>query len=175
MLRQTVDSGTQAAPAFRLRVLEDADEAFSRTVYASTRAAEMDQLNWSGEQKDAFLRMQFVAQRQHYLLHYPRALWQVIEVQGQAAGRLIVDDADARLVLLMDIALLPQFQGQGIGTAILSGLLRAAERARKRVALHVEPNNPALRLYQRLGFVVCAQSGFYLEMKRDYLETPHCF
>jgi ribosomal protein S18 acetylase RimI-like enzyme len=154
--------------AFTLRILSEADEEFSFTVYASTRIAEMELVNWPDEQKNAFLRMQFNAQHQHYRLHYPQALWQVIEVAGQAAGRLVSDDADARLFLLMDIALLPEYRGRGIGTAILRSLLQAAGRACKTVSLHVEPNNPALRLYQRLGFEIYAQSGFYLEMKRAY-------
>jgi ribosomal protein S18 acetylase RimI-like enzyme len=159
---------SSASPAFTLRPLGEADEEFSFAVYASTRAAEMERINWSTAQKDAFLRMQFDAQRQHYHRHYPLAGWQVIEVAGQAAGRLILDDSSAQVSLLMDIALLPGYRGQGIGTAILRGLLAEAERARKTISLHVEPNNPALRLYQRLGFEICAQSGFYLEMKRTY-------
>ena len=154
-------------PAFRLRALQAGDEEFSFAVYASTRSAEMELVAWPEEQKNAFLRMQFKAQGQHYRLQYPRALWQVIEVEGQAAGRLVSDDSDAGLFLLMDIALLPEYRGLGVGTAILGGLLREAGRARKTVALHVEPNNPALRLYQRLGFEIVGQSGFYLEMRKD--------
>jgi ribosomal protein S18 acetylase RimI-like enzyme len=154
-------------PAFSLRPLGEADEEFSFAVYASTRAAEMELVNWSTEQKNTFLRMQFNAQRQHYRLHYPQARWQVIEVAGKAAGRLVSDDAGTQL-LLMYIALLPESRGQGIGTALLGSLLAAAEQAHKSVTLHVEPNNPALHLYRRLGFEICAQSGFYLEMRRSH-------
>jgi ribosomal protein S18 acetylase RimI-like enzyme len=155
-------------PAFTLRHLCEADEAFSYKVYASTRTSEMDLINWTEEQKSAFLRMQFNAQRQHYHLHYPQAFWQVIEVAGQPAGRLVRDDSNAQACLLMDIALLPEYRGRGIGTEILLSLLAAAERAHKALSLHVEPNNPALRLYQRLGFEICAQRGFYFEMQRTY-------
>jgi ribosomal protein S18 acetylase RimI-like enzyme len=161
-------TAASTAPAFTLRPLDAADEESSFAVYASTRAAEMDLVSWSVEQKNAFLRMQFNAQRQHYHLHYPQACWQLIEVAGQAAGRLVSDDSDPQMSLLMDIALLPEYRGQGLGTAILHDWLAAAERAHKTISLHVEPNNPALRLYQRLGFEICAQSGFYLEMKRTY-------
>ncbi len=90
-------------------------------------------------------------------------------VQGaRAVGRLVSDDARDDLILLMDIALLPEYRGRGIGTAILHELLQAADRAGKTVMLHVEPNNPALRLYQRLGFEISAKSGYYLEMKRSH-------
>ena len=158
--------------AFTLRPLLAQDEDFSFQVYASTRAAEMNLVDWGPEQKAAFLRMQFNAQRQHYHLHYPQALWQVIEQQGQGIGRLITDDSHEELFLLMDIALLPEYCGRGIGSAIMLDLLRAAGLAHKTVSLHVEPNNPALNLYQRLGFVVCNQSGFYLEMRCPPLTVP---
>ena len=178
-------AASREAPAYSLRPLEKADEAFSFAVYASTRAAEMELVDWPQEQKNAFLQMQFNAQHQHYHLHYPLARWQVMEVEGRppqgrrdttltgvqgarAAGRLVSDDAREDLCLIMDIALLPEYRGRGIGTAILHELLQAADRAGKTVMLHVEPNNPALRLYQRLGFEISAKSGFYLEMKRTY-------
>ena len=195
-------AGSRETPAYRLRPLEKADEAFSFAVYASTRAAEMELVDWTQEQKNAFLQMQFNAQRQHYHLHYPQARWQVIEAAGQppqggrdttltplrafevqgvqgarppqggrearAAGRLVGDDARDDLFLIMDIALLPEYRGRGIGTAILHELLGAADRAGKTVMLHVEPNNPALRLYRRLGFEISAKSGYYLEMKRSH-------
>ncbi len=161
-------SGRRETPVYSLRPLVKADEAFSFAVYASTRAAEMELVDWPREQINAFLQMQFNAQHQHYHLQYPQARWQVIEVGAQAAGRLVSDDARDDLFLLMDIALLPEYRGRGIGTAILRDLLQAADRAGKTVMLHVEPNNPALRLYQRLGFEISAQSGFYLEMKRTH-------
>ena len=158
----------QDSPVYSLRPLGTADEAFSFAVYASTRAAEMALVDWPQAQINAFLYMQFNAQHQHYHLHYPQARWQVIEVEGRAAGRLVSDDAGEGIFLLMDIALLPEYRGRGIGTTILRDLLQAADRVCKTVRLHVEPNNPALRLYQRLGFEISAKSGFYLEMKRAH-------
>jgi ribosomal protein S18 acetylase RimI-like enzyme len=52
------------------------------------------------------------------------------------------------------IALLPQYTGQGIGSALLQTLLVAADPLFPQVALSVRAENPALRLYQRMGFVV---------------------
>ncbi len=152
-------------PAFSLRPLLAADEEFSYEVYASTRAAEMELVPWTAEQKAAFLRMQFEAQHRHYHLHNPQALWQVIEAGGKRVGRLVTDDSQAEQFLLMDIALLPEYRGRGIGSAIMTDLLAAAAKAHKTIVLHVEPNNPALGLYTRLGFVVTGQAGFYMEMR----------
>ncbi len=155
-----------------LRPLDTLDEDFSFQVYASTRADEMNLLDWSDGQKTAFLQMQFNAQRQHYKLHYPQAAWQVIEQYGHALGRLVTDNSSAQVFLLMDIAVFPHYRGRGIGTAILQDLLLTASRMHKTVSLHVEPNNRAFNLYQRLGFVACGQSGFYIEMKKPpYLDA----
>jgi ribosomal protein S18 acetylase RimI-like enzyme len=154
-------------PAYQLRPLTGPDEDFSFRVYAGTRAEEMRLVNWPAEQIEAFLQMQFYAQRQHYRQHYPQAVWQVIEQDGRGIGRLISDDSDPQLFLLMDIALLPEARGRGTGTAVLQDLVQAAEQTHKTISLHVEPQNPAIHLYQRLGFVVCGQSGYYLEMQRQ--------
>ncbi len=152
------------ASSLRLRPLEPDDEAFSYRVYTSTRAEEMAQVPWSAAQQEAFLRMQYDAQRQHYLREYPGATWQVIECDGEPAGRLIVDRSEAEL-LLMDIALLPGWRGRGIGTTLVTALQAEAGAAGKPMHLHVEFFNPAWRLYERLGFGVLECSGIYCELE----------
>ena len=66
----------------------------------------------------------------------------------------------------MDVALLPDQRGAGIGTSMLKGLMAEAQRAEKPVRIHVEGFNPALRLYERLGFSEAADKGVYLLMER---------
>jgi ribosomal protein S18 acetylase RimI-like enzyme len=66
---------------------------------------------------------------------------------------------------IVDIALLPEQRGKGIGTALLRDLLAEADGTGKRVTIHVERLNPALRLYERLGFRV-AEEGVYLFLER---------
>ena len=56
-----------------LRPVAVADDAFLYSVYASTRAEEMTRVPWTPEQKEAFLRMQFTAQKQHYAAEFPHA------------------------------------------------------------------------------------------------------
>ena len=62
----------------------------------------------------------------------------------------------------MDIALLPPYRNAGIGTAILRDILAEAAVAQKPVRIHVEKFNPALRLYERLGFAPIEDKGVYL-------------
>ncbi len=120
-------------------------------------------VDWSESQKEAFLHMQFDAQRRSYLLQFPEAQFQVIMLEGVPAGRLITDRSgeDIRII---DIALLPEQRNKGTGTILLRELQAEAVRAGKMLRLHVEFFNPAQHLYERLGFIGVGQSGLYYEM-----------
>lgn len=139
------------------------DEAFLRALYTSTREAELMQTDWPEEQKSAFCRQQFEAQRAHYELHYPGASFQVVEQAGELIGRLYVDRW-SREIRIMDIVLLPQYCGKGLGTQLLRVLMDEAATVGKSLTIHVERFNPALRLYQRLGFELLEDKGVYLLM-----------
>jgi ribosomal protein S18 acetylase RimI-like enzyme len=68
----------------------------------------------------------------------------------------------------LGIALRPEYRGQGIGTALLKRLLEEAKNLYPAISLSVSPNNPALRLYERLGFeIVDIRKDNYPVMKRD--------
>lgn len=139
------------------------DEAFFYQVYASTRAAEMAMTGWADAEQTAFLQMQFAAQRHHYLRHYPAATYHVIVCDGEDIGRLVVEQT-VDDILLMDIALLLAYRNAGIGTYLIRCLQAEAAVSNKLLRLHVDIHNPALRLYQRLGFQKIAESSFYWEM-----------
>ena len=143
-----------------LRNIDLADDEFLFTLYASTRADEMALVNWSEMQKESFLRMQFHAQRQQYQFTYPNAIHQIIEFNGVPAGRLIVDYS-ANETLLVDIALLPDFRNLGLGASIL----RSLQAEGKKISLHVIRSNPAVNLYQRLGFIFVGEEAFYSKME----------
>lgn len=149
------------ASATTLREAGPADREFLLRAYASTREAELAQVDWSEEQKQLFLRMQFDAQDAHYRAHYPGARFDVIEWAGEPAGRFYVQRA-AREIRVMELALLPAYRGRGIGSALLCGVQQEAARGGQAVTIHVEQTNPALRLYQRLGFAAIAEHGIYL-------------
>jgi ribosomal protein S18 acetylase RimI-like enzyme len=157
----TGPGGSAAPPGLTLRPVEEADEPFLYRVYASTREAELALTGWDEGQREAFLRQQFDAQQAHYGQHYRDAAFQVVLRDGVPAGRLYVARwADE--IRIVDIALLPQFRNAGIGTALLRGLLEEGATTGKRVSIHVERFNPALRLYARLGFRLVEDKGVYL-------------
>jgi ribosomal protein S18 acetylase RimI-like enzyme len=151
----------------RLRPARASDRALLFEVYASTRAEELAVVPWPEPTKQAFLAQQFEAQDVHYRRHYPDASFEVIEVDGEPAGRLYVDRLDEE-IRIIDIALLPGFRGCGIGAALLRELIDEAAGAGKRLSIHVERENRARTLYERLGFTVVADDGgIYVLMERS--------
>lgn len=149
------------------------DAEFLFAVYASTRTEELAQVGWTDTQRESFLRMQFDAQRRCYEGDYPGAEFQIILVDGQPAGRLYVQRLEQE-IRIMDLALLPEFRGRGIGTGLLRGILAEGSQIGQRVSIHVEIFNPARRLYERLGFRQVATHGVYLLLERAPAEpqTP---
>ncbi|WP_044871590.1 N-acetyltransferase [Pseudomonas sp. LFM046] len=149
----------------QLRPIAEADQAFLRELYATTRAHEMHQVPWDQAAIDAFLTQQFDAQHRYYQEHYHDAQFSLICHQGQSVGRLYVFRGPNTLNL-MDIALLPEWRRQGIGTRYLEALVREADETGKSIRLFVEATNPARRLYDRFGFVVTGDNRVYLQMQR---------
>ncbi len=151
-------------PPVSLRLATPEDTAFLVAVYAATRAEELTATDWSDGQKAEFCKMQFTAQDTHYRQHYPTAEFSVIEVSGTAVGRLYVDRW-TREIRIMDIAILPEHRGKGIGTSLLVGLQREAAASAKSLTIHVERFNPAMHLYARLGFKISEDKGVYQLME----------
>lgn len=147
-----------------LRPVRDADRETLLAIYASTREDELARTDWSAAQKAAFVAMQFQAQTAHYLTNYPGAEFLLIEADGRAAGRLYRHRREGG-VRIMDIALLPDFRSQGIGTRLLRALQAEAAAENIGLSIHVEGFNPARRLYERLGFRPAADAGVYILME----------
>jgi ribosomal protein S18 acetylase RimI-like enzyme len=148
-----------------LRPVQPSDVEFLYRVYASTRQPEMDLVPWSEAQKGAFLRMQFDAQSREWAEKNPRASFQVVVVDGRSAGRLYLDRREDE-IRVVDVSLLPEFRGRGIGRALLTDVLKEGDAAGKPVRVHVERFNPAQRLYQRLGFRLLRDGPVYLLLER---------
>src|SRR5207237_1281307 len=141
-----------------LRPITAEDDSFLAGVYASTRAEELVPTGWSDEEKAIFCRRQFDAQTAHYRENYPGASFQVIERDGEPVGRLYVARWEKE-IRIIDITLLPEFRGTGIGTKLLRDLQEEARVAGKSLTIHVERFNHAMGLYQRLGFEQVEDKG----------------
>jgi ribosomal protein S18 acetylase RimI-like enzyme len=148
-------------PEVALRPVDRAaDGELLYAVYASTRAEELAVVAWTDAQKEAFLRMQFEAQDRHYHDLRPDAAYDVVLVDGRPAGRLYVD-REAGEIRVVDIALLPQYRGRGVGRTLLRDVMEEGDRSGRPVTIHVEHGNRARALYERLGFTQIATTGVY--------------
>jgi len=147
-----------------LRPITPEDTSFLARLYASTRWDELAPTGWSDEEKTVFCRRQFDAQSAHCREHYPGAAFQVIEQEGAPIGRLYVARWEKE-IRIVDISLLAEARGTGLGTKLLRELQEEARSAGKSLTIHVERFNRALQLYLRLGFKEIEDKGVYLLME----------
>ena len=145
-----------------LRPATPEDEPFLLEVYASTRIDELAGIGWSDDQKQAFIKMQFLARERTY----PRVDDRIIVLDGRPVGRILVDRNEAE-ILLRDIAVLTEYRNAGVGSRLINELMQEATAAGKPIKLHVVSSSPAVRLYERLGFhrTGAEPEAAYLEMK----------
>ncbi len=157
----------RAAAAFGIayRPATDDDLLFLAALYASTRADEVAATGWPAEAQREFLAQQHRAQHHHYTTYYPDAEMLLIEREGRAVGRLYLDELPGE-IRVIDISLVPDSRGGGIGEAVLRDIFHHADGLGKTVSIHVEKQNPARRLYLRLGFETVEDKGVYDFMVR---------
>lgn len=149
-----------------LRPVTSEDEGFLRLVYAEGRREELAQVAWPEGALEAFVSQQFAAQSAHYTeANYPGAEYSVIELDGEPVGRLYVHRGGSE-IRVMEIGLMPAARGRGIGTGLLQGILDEGQATGRMVSMHVEKFNPALRLYERLGFQIAGDRGVYWLLQR---------
>lgn len=156
-----------AALDVALRPSTPEDRDFLAAVYASTRAEELATVPFSADERAAFLEQQFTAQTLHYERHYFDTSFDVVLVDGAAAGRLIVGRW-ADQVRVVDVSLLPEFRGRGVGSRLLTDVIAEGDGLGLPVSIYVERFNPAQRLYRRLGFALAQEdpAGVHLFMER---------
>jgi len=134
-----------------LRPAHPDDEDFLYELYCSTRAHDIGVAGLMPAKQAAILEMQFNGQRQQYEMDFPEADHDIILLEGRPIGRVMVQRT-AEQNIGVDIALLPEHRNSGIGGTLINQLLDEARNAGKPFRIHVERLNPAVRLYERLGF-----------------------
>lgn len=147
------------------RSIEKTDFPFLKKVYRSTREEELNLTGWAEEEKIKFIEFQFNAQHSHYKNAYKGAEFNIIEWDKKDVGRLYIWETEQQ-IRIMDITILPKYRGKGIGTKILNNLIIESEETAKKINIHVEYNNPALKLYERLGFKKTDDTEVYFFMER---------
>lgn len=151
-----------------LRDAQPSDRPFLIALYTSTRADEFAQLCWTPDMERGFMLMQYESQRHDYERRYAGAQCQVIELQRCPIGRLWVAQ-DARSLTILDISLIEDLRGQGIGSECLRRVQQRAAAARLDVELQVLLGSPAQRFYERLGFRNVGDAG----VRQAMVWSPH--
>ncbi|GAB3653347.1 hypothetical protein GCM10028791_23460 [Echinicola sediminis] len=137
------------------------DLPFLASVFKSTRVHEFEPLiDWDDQKIDAFLQMQFEMQHNYYQKEYAEAEYLIIKLGDTKVGRLYKDYREDE-IRVIDIALLTEFRAQGTGGKIMEDIIHEASGMNKKVRIHVERNNPAQKLYDRLGFKLIKPGDVY--------------
>lgn len=152
-------------PRIQLRRWQESDLPLLKEVFFSTRWDEFIAAGMTEEQLRPLMEQQFFAQHTHYHKSWPEADYDMILVDGEVAGRLYVDRDRKVELRIIDIALLPAYRNRGIGGKLIRELIEEAHGLGKAVRIHVESNNPAMRLYERLGFQHIDDNGVYYLME----------
>jgi ribosomal protein S18 acetylase RimI-like enzyme len=147
-----------------LRPVAAEDLGFLRDLYADTRRDEFAALGWPIAQLQSLLHTQCSAQARYYASAFPHADHSLVLIDERVVGRLYVERTGAAIHLI-DVSLVAEQRGRGVGTALLQMLQREATDRRVPMQLSVRRGNPAARLYERLGFVETASDELYRQLE----------
>jgi ribosomal protein S18 acetylase RimI-like enzyme len=128
------------------------DEPFLRSLIHTTIAAELGASQWPEPMRSHLLGIQYTARRHLHRTNFPEAVSYVVDADGADAGWAVVTTMPHE-IQLVEIMIVPELRGRGIGTAAIRQILATAAAADKPVRLFVNvTNHAAIGLYQRLGF-----------------------
>ena len=105
-----------------------------------------------------------LAKYEKYRNDFDKNKIQVIELGGVAVGRLRVVREDS--IYIGGFQILPEYRGQGLGTAILDSLVLESEQSGVPITLEVfNDNTEAVKLYEKIGFVITEESAKQKNMR----------
>ncbi len=146
------------SPKYRLRAATEADRAWLRWLHHVTmRDAVESMWGWDEDRQDALFDGSFTTEN-----------LQIVQVEARDVG-VIAATRHPSVLFLDNIQVVPDYQGQGLGTALIRDLQDRARTEGVPVALRVIVSNRARLLYERLGFVITGQSDthYYLRWSGD--------
>ncbi len=160
---------TFATPLFSpclLRPQQDQDRAAIAELYRQNRQ-DLLALPMPPEMITQLILQQQQFQHTGVAQHYPQAKTLVLVQQDQVVARMIFSQ-DAQMIHLIDIMVLPEFQGQGWGRKLLQHLQQIATTRQCGLSLRVMKDNAkAGALYTACGFRVVGEN--YLEQQMQWL------
>ena len=144
---------------------DGSDEPFLFNLFASQKLPDMALMPLDAAGKEQLLRMQYRSMSASYHGQFPQARFEIVQLNGLRAGRLITD-VTAERVYYVDIAILPQCQGGGVATALMTAVLDEPRRLGVPGRVKVMASNCAsLRLCEKIGFTVAGQEPPYADLE----------
>lgn len=141
------------------------DVVFRFELFCQSRPPEWESVQIDPELRDRLMRHQFNAQTASYRTQFPRARFDIIELDGEAIGRIVVD-RPGHLLNIVDQAIVPRLRNKGLGTTIMRSLMDEARQQAIPVRLMVNSSNDlSIRLYLRLGFVPIESEPLYIALE----------
>src|SRR5947209_7474365 len=102
------------------------DEQFLYSLVYQTMFEQLYAAAWDPAIRDHLLNLQIRAKHSSYAMQFPQADHAIIVLDGEAAGRMIIDRSGP-FHHLVDISILPKYRGAGIGTRLILALCTEAE------------------------------------------------
>jgi len=150
-----------------LRPSTPQDEPLLFELFAAEKAAEFTAIGLTEAQYRPLLEMQYRGRAISYSAQHPEAeswiicLQQAAEATAVGQYLLVKTPQGSRIV---DLAVLPQYRGQGIATQVLEQLALQSADSEEALSLRVMKGNRAIQLYARLGFHVVNEDEISYEM-----------
>jgi ribosomal protein S18 acetylase RimI-like enzyme len=138
--------------------------ALAYRLFSHDKLAEFAAVGLPQQQAEMLVQMQWRGRNLTYAQQYPDSEDWVISIDdGLPIGRYSLQKT-LQGFRMVDLAILPEYRNRGIGSQVLQQLTRDIAATKKIFALRVEKDNPALRLYTRLGFTAIDEDELSYEM-----------
>ncbi|MFN2578253.1 MAG: GNAT family N-acetyltransferase [Pyrinomonadaceae bacterium] len=152
-----------APESITLQPVRETDRDFLLQLYKSSRGDDLRALGWSEDRISDFLEMQHEAQR-NLENEGEHTSDQLVLMNRKPIGRLSIE-ARTDEIRCIDLALLPEYRNQGVGTLLINQLQAQAASAKCPLHLQVIRFNRAVNLFERLGFRRTSETGTHFQME----------
>jgi len=157
-----VDTGSVS---HTLRIARNEDTPFLSALFFERNAPRFASLGWDDLQLRSILQMQYRARAKGYAEQFADLKdFVILDSKQQPIGELLLHEA-AGEIRIVDVCISSSKQGRGVATRLLRELQQEAIVKEATITLRVDHENPARRLYQRLGFQKITGDALQIEMQ----------